>query len=61
MKIRVEQAKNEPADLTAMRCFAKAIPVSKRQELVAAAEWMLSIAKDPKTKTGEAFHPEYQI
>jgi hypothetical protein len=61
VKIRIEQQNREPADLTAMRCFAKAIPHSKRRELIAAAEWMLSIVKDPKTKTADEMELEYQI
>jgi hypothetical protein len=61
MKIRIEQAKNEPADLTVLRCFSKAIPVCNRHELLAAAEWMVAKIKDPKTKTLDSFQIEYQI
>ena len=39
-KLRIEQQKNESADLFAIRAFAKAIPLMERWAIVACAKWV---------------------
>lgn len=39
-KLRIEQQKNEGADLFAIRAFAKAIPLMPDNGLLAAARWI---------------------
>lgn len=49
MKFRIEQRKNEPVDLTLLRAISKAIPLMKRREGMALANWMLAKVADKKT------------
>jgi len=45
-RLRVEQQKNEGADLFAIRAFAKAIPLMEERALIAAARWVQFRAED---------------
>lgn len=45
-KLRVEQQKNEPADIFAIRAFAKALPLMDDKALMAAAKWVWARASD---------------
>lgn len=45
-KIRVEQQKNEPADIFAIRALSKAVPLMNDNALIALAHWLWYRAHD---------------
>jgi len=51
-KLRMEQWKSEPADIFAMRVWARVLPSLSPQEARAAAAWIWRVTDETKPKEG---------